>query len=245
MIEKIYDLLCVPKNSRLKSRIAFNQIFKAFSLTIKEQKEISNNIDKIYLIAEVNSRTCNYHSVKNDEYVYETIQYIYIELTKKDNIEWLDEMFHKIFPNPIIIIYSIDNEIAFSTSLKRLNKVENNKVVIENIYNTTFDIQDYFYNKIKDIMNNKKITDLFKLYKELDDTVYMQMLYQTTNKFKYNISIERIKELYLEIEELKKENRELNIVYNKEKNQAKRMELYMKIKINNQKIEDKIKEIEV
>ena len=70
MIEKICDLLCVPRNSRLKSRIAFNQIFKAFSLTTKEQKEISNNVDKIYLIGEVNSRNCNYQTVNNDEYVY-------------------------------------------------------------------------------------------------------------------------------------------------------------------------------
>lgn len=245
MIEEIYKLLCVSRNSRLKSRIAFNQIFKAFSLTVKEQKEISNNVDKIYLIGEVNSRNCNYYAVNNDEYVYETIQYIYIELNKKDNIEWLDETFHRIFPNPIIIIYTINEELSYSTSLKRLNKIENNKIVIENIYNTTFNIQDYFYNKIKDIMNNKKIIDLFDLYKQIDDMVYLQMLYQTTNKFDYNISIERIKELYQEIEKLKKENRNLNIVYNQEKNQAKRMDLYMKMKINNQKIENKIKEIEV
>lgn len=245
MIERIYDLLCVPRNSRLKSRIAFNQIFKAFSLTVKEQKEISNNVDKIYLIAEVNSKNCNYNSIKNDEYVYETIQYIYIELSKKSNVQWLDETFHRIFPNPIIIVYSIDNEIAYSTSLKRLNKIENNKVVVENIYNTTFNIQEYFYNKIKDIMNNKKITDLFELYKQIDDIVYLQMLYQTTNRFDYNISIERIKELYLEIEKLKKENRNLNIIYNKERNQAKKMELYMKMKINDQEIDNKIKEIEV
>lgn len=245
MIEKIYDLLCVPRNSRLKSRIPFNQIFKAFSLTIKEQKEISNNVDKIYLIGEVNSRNCNYQPVNNDEYVYETIQYIYIELNKKDNIEWLDESFHRIFPNPIIIIYSIDEELAYSTSLKRLNKVENNKIVIENIYNTTFNIQEYFYSKVKDIMNDRKIVDLFSLYNQIDDIVYLQMLYQTTNKFEYSISIERIKELYIEIEELNKENRNLNTVYNKEKNQAKRMELFMKMKINNQEIENKVKEIEV
>lgn len=245
MIGKIYELLCVPKNSRLKSRIAFNQIFKAFSLTTKEQKEISSNVDKIYLIGEVNSRNCNYQTVNNDEYVYETIQYIHIELNKKDNIEWLDETFHRIFPNPIIVIYSIDEELAYSTSLKRLNKVENNKIVIENIYNTTFNIKEYFYSKVKDIMNDRKITDLFSLYKHIDDIVYLQMLYQTTNKFEYSISIERIKELYLEIEELNKENRNLNTVYNQEKNQAKRMELFMKMKKNNQKIENKIKEIEV
>lgn len=245
MFEKICELLCVPQNSRLKNRIPFNQIFKAFSLTVKEQKEISNNIDKIYLIGEVNSRNCNYKPVNNDNYVYETIQYIYVELRKKDNIEWIDEIFHKIFPNPIIIAYSMYGEISYSTSLKRLNKVESNKVVIENIYNTTFNIKEQFYNRIKEIMNSKKITDLFELYKQIDDLVYLQMLYQTTNKFDYNISIENIKEMYYEIEKLKKENRNLNAIYNSERNQGKRMDLYMKMKINNQKIENKIKEIEV
>lgn len=245
MIEQIYELLCVPRSSRLKSRIPFNQIFKAFRLTIKEQKEISNSINKIYLIGEVNYRSCNYKPIKNEEYIYETIQYIYIELNKKGNIELIDETFHRMFPNPVIIVYLLDDEIAYSTSLKRLNKVESNKIVVENIYNTTFNIQKYFYDKIKEIMNSKKITDLFELYKQIDDTIYLQMLYQTTGKFEYNISIERIKQIYLEIDALNKENINLNIVYNSERNQAKRMELYMKMKINNQEIENKIKEIEV
>ncbi|MDD2494625.1 MAG: DUF4391 domain-containing protein [Tissierellia bacterium] len=244
MTENLYEKLFIPKKARLKTRIPFNQIFKAMNINLKEQKELANNINKIYLIGEINSINCNYQIYKNEYYLYETIQYLYIELSKKENLEMIDDIFHRLLPNPIIIIYSFNDKPAYSTSLKRLNKVENDKIVVENIYNTTFNIDEYFYKKLKEIMNAKGIINLFELYKEIDDIIYLQMLYQITNKFKYNISINRIKNIYKEINLIEKENKNIQSIYNNEKNQAKRMDLYMAIKQNKVIIEEKVKEIE-
>ena len=102
----------------------------------------------------------------------------------------------------------------------------------------------------------------------------MSTIHENGNKYRIitkgapDILIEKCNKIYLngkeiiltafEKEKIKKQNLNmaedalrviavayLNIVYNQEKNQAKRMDLYMKMKINNQKIENKIKEIEV
>ena len=145
MMDNIYELLNIPKQCRLKNRIALNQIYKASDLTIKEQKDFSQSVDKIYLIAEINSNNCNYLPLVNEELRYETIQFIYIHLLKNNNIEDIDNILHRLFPNPLIIVYEYNEEYCFSSSVKRINKVDNSKAVITDIYNTTFNVQGNFY----------------------------------------------------------------------------------------------------
>lgn len=244
-MDNIYELLNIPKQCRLKNRIALNQIYKASDLTIKEQKDFSQNVDKIYLIAEINSSNCNYLPLVNEELRYETIQFIYIHLLKNNNIEDIDNILHRLFPNPLIIVYEYNEEYCFSSSVKRINKVDNSKAVITDIYNTTFNVQSNFYEIVTNIFNDRKIKDIYELYKSIDDCIYYQMLYQITNRFDYSLSIEEIKSKYKQIDELEKENRQLRINYNSEKNKAKQMDLYIKIKKNDECINNIIKEIEV
>ncbi len=244
-MDKLYDLLNIPKQSRLKNRIALNQIYKASNLTIKEQKDFSKNVDKIYLISEINSNNCNYLPVIDEDIRYETIQFIYIHLFNPDGVEQVDDIIHKLFPNPIIIIYDYEDKYCFSSAIKRINKVDKSKAVIADIYNSTFNVKDNFYKIITDIFNNRNIKTIYELYKQIDDSIYYQMLFQITNKFEYSLDIGVIKEKYKKIEELEKVNRQLKLIYNSEKNKAKQMDLFMKIKINEECIKKIIDEIEV
>ena len=244
-MDNIYELLSIPKQCRLKNRIALNQIYKVSNLTAKEQKNFSENVDKIYLIAEVNSNNCNYLPLINDELRYETIQFIYIHLLKNNNIEEIDNILHRLFPNPIVIIYEYNEEYSFSSSIKRINKVDISKAVINDIYNTSFNVQDIFYKSLSNIFKDRKIKNICELYRSIDDCIYYQMLYQITNRFDYSLSIDEIKNKYKQIDELKKENKQLKVIYNSEKNKAKQMDLFMKIKMNDSEIEKIIKEIEV
>lgn len=243
-MDKLYDLLNIPKQSRLKNRIALNQIYKASNLTIKEQKDFSENVDKVYLIAEINSSNCNYLPFVNEELRYETIQFIYIHLLKNDNIEKIDNILHRLFPNPIIIVYEYNEKYCFSSSIKRINKVDNLKAVITDVYNTSFNVQGNFYELVTNIFSDRKIKDIYELYKNIDDCIYYQMLYQITNKFNYSLNIDEIKTKYKQIDSLERENKQLRTIYSSEKNKAKQMDLYMKIQKNNNEIEAIVKEIE-
>ena len=243
-MDKIYELLNIPKQSRLKNRIALNQLYKASDLTVKEQKDFSQKVEKIYLFSEINCNNCNYLPIVNEELRYETIQFIYISLLKNEDISDIDLILHRLFPNPIIIVYEYNEKYCFSSSMKRINKVDNSKAVISDIYNSTFNVQNNFYETVSSIFNDRKIKNIYELYKKLDDCIYYQMLFQLTNKFKYTLDIEQIKDMYKKIEELEKENRQLKIAYNSEKNKAKQMDLYMKIQKNINSIDLIVKEIE-
>lgn len=244
-MDNVYGLLNIPKQCRLKNRIALNLIYKVAELTTKEQKELSQLVDKIYLIAEINSSNCNYLALVDEELRYETIQVIYVHLLKNDNIENIDIVLHRLFPNPIILVYDYDNKYSYSSAMKRINKIDNSKAVVSDIYNTSFDVQPNFYENITNIFSNRNIKTIYELYKNIDDSIYYQMLYQITKKFEYSLSIDEIKEKYKQIDELERENRQLKTIYNSEKNKAKQMEIYMKIKKNDNLIERIIDEIEV
>jgi len=129
MIDNLYDMLNIPKSSRLKVRIPFNQFNKASSISTLDKKIIDSDVDSIYLIGEINSNNCNYSSFVNNEYRYEVIQYLYLKLSSNDKIENIDNIMHKLFPNPIIIIYDNEGEFAISTSVKRLKLVHFCKVI--------------------------------------------------------------------------------------------------------------------
>ena len=192
-----YELLNIPKQCRLKNRIALNLIYKELELTTKEQKDFSRSVDKIYLIAEINSSNCNYLALVNEELRYETIQFIYVHLLQNNSIENVDMLLHRLFPNPVILIYDYDSKYSYSSAMKRINKVDNSKAVISDIYNTSFNVQPNFYENITSIFSNRNIKTIYELYKNIDDSIYYQMLYQITKKKIIQFSIRCITEITL------------------------------------------------
>ena len=245
MIEKIYKLMNIEIKNRIKIRIPVYQIYKTANLSTREQKKFSSIVESIYLIAEINNTNYNIESYRDDNYKYETIQFLYLKLSSGNEMDYLDNILHNLFPNPIVCCYDFNDTEAYSTSLKRLNLVDRTKIVNESINNTGYNITDEFYKKIIEVWKNKKNINLYQLYANIDDIIYLQALYKTTKKYDYSISIIEIKNIVSKINDLDKSNINLNVEQKKEKNQSKKMILYMQIKKNEEKIENLKKELEV
>jgi len=90
---------------------------------------------------------------------------------------------------------------------------------------------------------NSNIKDLFTLYKGIDDLVYLQMIYPKTLTFEYNMNLDDVKVIYNNIRVLEHENKSLSQKYNSEKSSAKRMDLYIKIKKNEEEINNLLRKI--
>lgn len=239
----LYKKLNIPENCRMKSRVALSQIYQVGDFKTSEQKAISRVISKIYLIAEINGINFNIKGFKDDNYIYETIQFVYVELLRINEMEWVDELLHKLFPNPVVLVYSFKEDIAISIGLKRLNKVENNKTVIQDISNTLFTIDDGFYTSFSNIIKESKNSDLFTLYQKLYKIVFMQKIYDLIGSKQSNLDFTEVKNLYNEIRLLEKENEQYNVQFKAERNESKKMELFMKIKKNEIKIKENIDKI--
>ena len=62
---------------------------------------------------------------------YDTILILYVELKKEVSLPRLSKIIQETLPSPVLIIFELDDKYLFSSALKRLNKSERGKIVVE------------------------------------------------------------------------------------------------------------------
>lgn len=131
-----------------------------------ENKEIDaksrSKIKKHVIAVELSHQIMNEEitSIDNDEYKYKVIQYLLVELDDIKNAKEIGEIFQNAFKSPLIIKIN-DNRgyFAYSLALKRINKINSNEIVIDDIFIT---------DKYDDIINVDMI-NLFSRYLNMDN----------------------------------------------------------------------------
>lgn len=129
----VLNLLNIPTKAQTDRRIYVKDIISRLELNSRDKKIIENTISTIYVKGIINELTTNIWSYTDDTYYYKEIIVFNIILKDYKNINFVNEQLHKVFPNPIIIVYEYNNKYSISTALKRLNKLEKGKTVIEEI----------------------------------------------------------------------------------------------------------------
>lgn len=239
MIDKIYEIFNIKENARLKVRIPLKNLYEEVSLNTAKKDKLSSSINGVYLVAELNEKNSTLTKFKNEDYNYSAIQFIYIKLIDTINVIFVDELLHSTLPNPIIIIYQLNEDLMISTSLKRLNKVDSSKTVIDNIYNSNI-IDERFANLFNKNYNHK-IKTMFDYYSLIDDIVYRFAIRSNIDIIDSEVNIKELKILINKQSEIKKEVAILEQQMSKEKNQSKKMGIFMKIK----ELEEKYKAIKI
>lgn len=73
-------------------------------------------------------------SVDNEEYKYKVIQYLVVELDDIKYTKEMGEIFQRAFKSPLIIKFFDNNGyFTYSLAIKRLNKLNNNETVLDEI----------------------------------------------------------------------------------------------------------------
>jgi hypothetical protein len=126
-----------------------------------------------------------------------------------------------------------------STSLKRLNKVDSSKIVIDNIYNSN--VIDGRFASLFNKKNNHKIKTMFDYYRLIDYIVYRFAIRNNIDIIDSEVNIEELRCLINKQSEIKKEITILKQQMNREKNQSKKMDIFVKIK----ELEEKYRTIKI
>lgn len=127
LLEKLEIPLCQPQRIPVKTLVAQLQPGSA------DKKILETHIASMKLVSILNEQTIRVRSYKDDEYSYQSIYAFYIELKKDDSITALSNLIHSAFPEPTILIYQKDNTNYISLAEKRINKVEKDKTVVEEV----------------------------------------------------------------------------------------------------------------
>lgn len=127
LLEKLEIPLCQPQRIPVKTLIAQLQPGSA------DKKILESHISSMKLVSILNEQTIRIRPYKDEEFSYQSIYVFHIELKKDDSITTLSNLIHSAFPEPTVLIYQKVNINYISLAVKRINKVEKDKTVVEEV----------------------------------------------------------------------------------------------------------------
>lgn len=247
---ELREILDLPKKSIINKKTPKNQFQKMIEK--KDFDILTSDVEGIYIQAILNKTTTNILPFINDEFNVSEIMILKIELRSKNNIKSIKKIFHNVIPNPIVLVLSYRDSIELSLAMKRLNKQDNMKIVVDEIYSSDFinleDLKDYeskFLEFIK--ITNLPQINLYELYKSIENHIVATKLFAYVGNYIADSSnIENALQLIEKYEAINKEIQGYEKNRKKESNFGRQMEWHVKTKKTEKKLEDikqKMKEL--
>lgn len=202
LLKKLNIPLCQPQ------RIPVKTLIEQLQPSSIDKKLIESHIASMNLISILNEQTIRIRSYKDDNYSYQSIYTFMIELKKDSSIASLSSLIHSAFPEPTILIYKIQDSYYISLAVKRINKVEEGKTVVEDVITTQIsefvpeqqlslqeisgkNLMEFYFNIIQ-WLYRLKVLRITKVYptKDLDYKTLLKEYEQV------NIDLKKLKESY-------------------------------------------------
>ena len=231
----ILELFNIPNKAQADRRIFVKDILARLELSSRDKQSFEKTVGTVHVKGILNESTSNIWSYVDDTYYYKEIIIFYVVLKDITKIAFVNEQLQKVFPNPIVIFYEFGNKYAISTALKRLNKLEKGKTVIEEIQ-----LSDFFELDDKHIrLLNKhsyNFNNLRNYYEGFNNLVATEELVDLTGVVPELID-ETAKAKSIKIKQLLRQKKELEEAYKEADSMQERVSIHMKIKEIDKKLE--------
>lgn len=238
-MNKIIEYFKIPDKAipqMSNNKIPVTKIIEAGEFVGQDKRILEKSIASITIEALINEDTSQIWKYCDDNYRYEEVQFFYVILKQEKDINRLNELLQGLFPNPCVFVYQIGEKYAFSTALKRMNKNNLSKSVIESIELTNFFKMDSNHTElISKVETSSK--NLMIYYKQLDNLIASEEIISLTGKVP-NVINDDTKLLAQEIKKILKQRKELEAELKEADSMREKMSLTMKVKEINHKLED-------
>lgn len=232
----MFKLLNLDRVNYLGRRLDKKMFYDNGDFSKEDKKIFIDYIDRIEMSYLINSTNLNIQPFINDEYYYKAIAYLKITLKQDGKLDKISKIINNTIPNPIVIIYELENKYKISTAIKRLSKSEKDKTVIEESRSTPWlDINNLKDNErifIESINLNKlPYTNLFDFYKVMNDKIYIfekSLEYGEYKDINNKEELRLNKEISEKIEKLEVDLKKTISKLKRENQFAKKMELNVK-----------------
>ncbi|RAK14180.1 uncharacterized protein DUF4391 [Anoxybacillus vitaminiphilus] len=160
-----------PLNKKLDKKMFYDFA----DLNKKEKDYITKYIERMELSYLLTPSTINIQPFINEEYHYEGVMFITIQLREeaRDNhLPVIGEIIQGALPNPVVIVFEKQGNFQIGTCLKRLNKVDMSQVVLEESYYTPWFQLDNDDETVHQFIKTIHITKIsfshfFRFYKDI------------------------------------------------------------------------------
>ena len=231
MIDHVQQIFDLPKVK--KTFVAKKSVYQESNLSRKGIKCISDNVGRIYFISTIDEGF-GVPSYVTEELDYSSIEFIWVEL-KNNEYKNAAKILQQCIPKPTVIVLDYEDEIKISTALKRKSAVSGDKVIIEEYYLSHLMDMNYLSEGEKEFLSSIKLrnlnyTNLYKMYLELCDKIFLSGLLDVIDFYPANISdIKLIKNKVYSIEERKDALSKIQGEYSRTGSFAHRMQLHIEI----------------
>lgn len=235
----LHKHLNLPKSCFINTRIPKKAFINnpEFDLKSKEKEILQKYVNSIYLQYSLKPDVLNIPSYEDEEVRYEEIQIIKIKLNEQNKEEKICDIIQKYIPYPIIIVINFSSFIKFNISIKKINKVKTERLVIEKMIYTDWINLNGLSLKERDFLESLDISkmlsiNLFKTYEGFVNIINSFITSKYRESFKIQSQETNLKDIKLleKIEILQNEVTTLRNKLRQESNIGNRVELNVQIK---------------
>lgn len=156
-MKDIYDFFELPKGCYVNSRMPKN-IFNnnpEFELRKEEKSILKDEINSIYFEYSLKPSLLNIPSYEDKDVRYEEIEIFKVNINNENKYVKVCELLQKYIQYPMLIIVEHNNFIKINLAVKKINKIDRNKLMIEEMIYTEWIDKDnlkskeiYFFNSL-------------------------------------------------------------------------------------------------
>jgi hypothetical protein len=238
----ILDEFGLSEKAKVNKIIPKKTIYENSELKKSEQELIKDSVEKIIWEYSLKESNINIEKYVDNGYEYIEVEFFTVIMRTEKNYREIGEILQKTIPYPMVIIFEFKEKIALNCAMKRVNKQDNTKMIIEEkIISEDINvnkISENFYKLLEEI-NIKKLSfkNFYEFYKGIYDKIVLYNLSCVTGKYDENKSIENINERLKIVEKICSDIEVLKNKMKNEKQSSKKSELVKKIKELNIELE--------
>ncbi len=238
--------LNLPKNCFINSRIpkkAFTDN-PEFDLKKEEKEILRDYVDNMYFQYSLKPGILNIPSYEDEEIRYEEIQIIKLKVSEQVKEDKACNIVQKYIPYPMLILIEHNEYIKLNLAIKKINKVQREKLSIEEMIYTDWINLNRLNQKEINFLKSLDISrfstnNLFKIYEGFINSINSFNLSKYREEFKVKSLDETLEDIKLleKIESIENEITTLKNSLKKESNMGTKVELNVRIKKLQKKIE--------
>lgn len=238
-IEDFYCNLAVPESCYLGKRLFKKHFYENGQLNVRDKKTFKEDIDFIEWKYTLKPSTINIQNFEDDTHEYLEVALIQVRLSSDTRHVRIAEVIQKAIPYPVVIVFSYGSSIALNVGMKRINRADSNKMVVESYHDTgwiSLESPEDWQGRFLDDLQVKSLSfqNFFQFYQDIAERITAYNCAVHTGAYSLVSSGQEEGmdrgEALKELERLERELTELRNKLKKEKNLGDQVQLNTKSK---------------
>lgn len=238
------DALNLPSSCLQKRKIPLKKLYE--QCTLVQKKLIEKTVSTLTLVALINEENSRIKEYSDSKENYQAIFILEISSKIYPLPNDLFQLIHSLFPYPTIFVCEIKDKIQLSSSLKRINLVNSEKTTLESTYvspdlRKSDNLDNYFKQLDYRIIRVLNLKEYYRLLSNLVQLSPIIIDYGINPSLE--LSTHEVLEMIEQIKAIKSNISAYDTLYKRENNLSRRMDIYMKLQDEKNKLRDLNKKV--